>query len=187
MNKMQLVPYALAGLVGLTGIAGAILLAVTLDAGADAGAPSAKPAYSGAPTPERLVGTWSSSRLSSINYRDRISGSFAPPSGSIFTYTIAANGTYEYSGYMQSSLYHCTIVVFRWQRGTIAADGAQITLTPREGKLYHKDSCRAGSEKEKAVVDEPARYSFSIETEGNHKVLAMKKPSGEDWGKFYRK
>jgi hypothetical protein len=187
MNRMHLVPYALAGLVGFTGIAGAILLAVTLDAGADAAAPPAKPAYSGAPTPARLVGTWSSSRVSTINYRDRVSGSFAPPSGSIFTYTIAANGTYEYSGYMQSSMYHCTIVVFRWQRGTLAAEGGQLRVTPREGKLYYKDSCRSGSEKEKAVVDEPARYTFSIETEGTHTVLAMKKPSGEDWGRFYRK
>jgi hypothetical protein len=185
MNKMQLVPFALAGLVGLTGIAGAVILAVTLDG--DAGAVPAKPGYSGAPTPERLVGTWSSSRLSTVNYRDRATGSFAPPSGSIFTYTIAATGTYEYSGYMQSSLYNCTIVVFRWQRGTIAADGGTLTLTPREGKLSYKDSCRAGSEKEKAVVDEPARYSFTLETEGTHKVLAMKKSSGEDWGKFYRK
>lgn len=122
-----------------------------------------------------------------INYRDRYSGSFAPPSGSIFSYTIAADGTFEFSGYMQSSLYHCTIVIFRWQRGTLVADGRRLALTPREGKQYYKDSCRAGSEKEKAAVDEPASYSFTIETEGTHTVLVMKKANGEDWGRFYKK
>jgi hypothetical protein len=192
MNKMHLVPLALAGLVGLTGLAGAVILAVTLDG--DAGArpsadliPTARLSYAGTPAPAKLVGSWSSSRLSSINYRDRYTGTFAPPSGSIFTYKIAADGTFEYSGYMQNSLYHCTIVVFRWQRGTLTAEGGRLTLTPREGKLYYKDSCRAGSEKEKAIVDESTTYSFTIETEGTHQVLVMKKANGEDWGKFYRR
>jgi hypothetical protein len=45
----------------------------------------------------------------------------------------------------------------------------------------------AGSEKEKRVVDEPVSYRVSVETEGTHQVLVMKKPSGEDWGKFYRR
>jgi hypothetical protein len=192
MNKAYVVPLVFGGLVGATAVAGAVILAVSLDGHAGAGAaielvPGVRPAYAGRPAPARLVGKWSSSRLSMINYRDRYSGSFAPPSGSIFSYTIAADGTFEFSGYMQSSLYHCTIVIFRWQRGTLVADGQSLTLTPREGRQHYKDSCRAGSEKEKSAVDEPARYSFTIETEGAHTVLVMKKANGEDWGRFYRK
>jgi hypothetical protein len=189
MNRMHLVPLAFVGLVGATSLAGAVILAATLDGNAGAAdlVSGVRPAYSGRPAPASLVGKWSSSRLSMINYRDRTSGSFAPPSGSIFSYTIAADGTFEFSGYMQSSLYHCTIVIFRWQRGTLEADGQRLTLTPREGKLYYKDSCRSGSEKEKAAVDAPARYGFTIEKEGTHTVLVMKKASGEDWGRFYRK
>jgi hypothetical protein len=192
MNRMHLVPLVLAGLVGLTGLAGAMILAVMLenDAGARPSAdliPTLRPAHAGKPAPANLVGKWSSSRLSTINYRDRYTGTFAPPSGSIFTYTIAADGTFEFSGYMQSSMYNCTIVVFRWQRGTLSADGGRLTLSPREGKLYYKDSCRASSEKEKAVVDEPATYGFTLETEGTYQVLAMKKANGEEWGRFYRK
>jgi hypothetical protein len=192
MSKANVVPLVFGGLVGATGLAGAVILAVTLDGNAGAATaiglvPGERAAYTGRPAPAHLVGKWSSSRLSMINYRDRTSGSFAPPSGSIFSYTIAADGTFEFSGYMQSSLYHCTIVIFRWQRGTLAADGQRLTLTPREGKLYYKDSCRAGSEKEKAAVDEPARYGFAIETEGTHTVLVMKKANGEDWGRFYKK
>lgn len=192
MNKAYVVPLVFGGLVGATGLAGAVILGLTLDGNAGAAPaigliPGARPAYSGRPAPAELVGKWSSSRLSMINYRDRYSGRFAPPSGSIFSYTIAADGTFEFSGYLQSSLYHCTIVIFRWQRGTLAADGQSLTLTPREGKQHYKDSCRAGSESEKAAVDEPARYSFTIETEGAHTVLVMKKANGEDWGRFYKK
>jgi hypothetical protein len=192
MNTAYVVPLVFGGLVGATAVAGAVILAVSLDGHAGAGAaielvPGVRPAYAGRPAPARLVGKWSSSRLSMINYRDRYSGSFAPPSGSIFSYTIAADGTFEFSGYMQSSLYHGTIVIFRWQRGTLVADGQSLTLTPREGRQHYKDSCRAGSEKEKSAVDEPARYSFTIETEGAHTVLVMKKANGEDWGRFYRK
>jgi hypothetical protein len=199
MKKMHVVPLAFAGLVGLTTLTGAVVLALTLDS--DPGVQTSRAwmptyvgtaSYAGKPAPAHLVGKWSSSRLSSINYRDRTTGTFAPPSGSIFTYAISADGTYEYSGYMQSSMYSCTIVVFRWQRGTLtatggAADGQRLTFTPREGKLHYKDSCRAGSEKEKTVVDEPASYTVAIETEGAHQVLVMKKPNGEDWGKFYKK
>jgi len=185
MNKMHLVPVAFAGLVGLTGLTGAITLAVTLDA--DGAAPAARPAYSGAPTPRHLVGSWSSSRLSTINYRDRTTGSFVPPSGHTISYKIESNGTYELSGLLQSSLYHCTMRVFKWERGVLAVEANQLTLTPREGKVHSQDTCRAGSEKEREVVDPATRYTFSIATEDGREVLVMKKASGEDWGKFYRR
>jgi len=179
-------------LVGATGLAGAVILAATLDG--DAGARSSadplmgmRPAYSARPAPAHLVGTWSSSRLSTINYRDRTTGRYAPPSGSIFTYTIAADGTFELSGLLQSSLYNCTITIFRWQRGTLEADGQRLTLTAREGKSRYKNSCSASSEKEKHDVDAPVTYRVSVETEGAHKVLVMKKANGEDWGRFYKK
>jgi len=192
MNKPHLVPLVFGALVGATGLAGAVILAATLDGDADArpiadlltgarASPAARPA------PAYLVGTWSSSRLSTINYRDRVTGAYAPPSGSLFTYKIAADGTFELSGLLQSSLYSCTIVIFRWQRGTLEADGERLTLTAREGKVYYKDSCRAGSEKEKRAVDAPATYRVKVETEGGYTVLVMKKANGEDWGRFYKK
>ena len=183
MNRMHLVPLALAGLAGATGLAGAVILAVKLG---DDVADSAV-AYSGAPTPERLVGTWSTSRVSTINYRNRVTGGFAPPSGHVFSYTIAPNGTYELSGLLQSSLYNCTISVFKWERGVLAVAGGRLMLTPREGKVTSKDTCRAGSEKEREVVDAPTTYSFRIELRDGKDVLVMKKTSGEDWGAFYRK
>ena len=182
MNTSHFVPLAFGALVGATGLAGAVILAVTLDG--DAGA---RPSFSGRPAPAHLVGTWSSSRLSTIDYRDRFTGTHAPPSGSLFTYKIAADGTFEFSGLVQSSLYSCTITIFRWQRGTLEADGQRLALTSREGKLHYKDSCRVGSEKEKRVVDAPAAYRIGVETEGAHEVLVMKKASGEDWGRFYKK
>lgn len=192
MSRMHLVPLIFGGLAGATGLAGAVLLAATLDGDAGAApmadlAPGLRPAPVTRPAPAVLVGKWSSSRLSMINYRDRTTGTSAPPSGSIFSYTIAADGTFEFSGLIQSSLYNCTIVIFRWQRGTLEADDRRLTLTPREGKLHHKDSCRAGSESEKAAVDPAASYGYAIETEGTHTVLVMKKASGEEWGRYYRK
>lgn len=192
MSKLPLVPLVFGALVGATGLAGAVILATTLDG--DAGArpiagllTGSHPAAAARPAPAHLVGTWSSSRLSTINYRDRYTGRYAPPSGSIFTYKIAADGTFEFSGLLQSSLYSCTITIFRWQRGTLQADGDRLTLTSREGKSHYKDSCRASSEKEKRDVDPPATYRIRIETEGDHKVLVMKKANGEDWGRFYKK
>ena len=192
MKKMHLVPLIFGGLVGATGLAGAGLLAATLDGDAGAApmadlAPGLSPLPPARPAPAALVGKWSSSRLSMINYRDRTTGRFAPPSGSIFSYTIAADGTFEFSGLMQSSLYNCTIAIFRWQRGTLEADGRRLTLTPREGKAHYKDSCRPGSENEKSAIDPAARYGYAIETEGIHTVLVMKKANGEDWGRFYKK
>jgi hypothetical protein len=144
---MHLVPRASAGSVGATGLAGAVILAVKLG---DDGT-----AYAGAPTPERLVGTWSTSGVSTVNYGNRLTGSFAPPSGHIFSYQIEPNGTYELSALLQSSLYNCTISVFKWERGVVAAEGERLTLAPREGKMTSKDTCRAGADKEGEVVDAP--------------------------------
>jgi hypothetical protein len=61
MNKPHLVPLAFAGLVGATGLAGAAILAVTLDGNAGAVpatdlVPALRPDYAGKPTPAPLVG-----------------------------------------------------------------------------------------------------------------------------------
>jgi hypothetical protein len=77
--------------------------------------------------------------------------------------------------------------VFKWERGVLAVAGERLTLTPREAKVTSKDTCRAGSEKEREAVDAPTTYSFSIEIQDGKEVLVMKKASGEDWGKFYRR
>ena len=97
-----------------------------------------------------------------------------------------ADGCFEHSDLLQSSLYGCTMTIFRWQRGNAAIAGDHITLTPDEGTVRSKKNCGAALDDVRAHGDAAETYTFQIESQDGRAVLVMKKQSGEDWGRFYR-
>ncbi|MCW5774076.1 MAG: hypothetical protein KIT16_20700 [Rhodospirillaceae bacterium] len=178
MNRLAWVPLGLAGLFGLTILAGIVIFAFVVEN--DAGART--------PAPPGLVGTWSTSRVSTIGYRNRVTGTYASPSGHIYTYTIAADGRYTVSGLLQSTLYNCTISIFKSESGVLAIAGDRLTLTPREGKVISKDTCHRWPDKTRDVVDPPTTFTWRLETGTDGKpILVLTKANGEAWGRFHRR
>ncbi len=72
-----------------------------------------------------LAGTWKTGSVGSIQYQNQVTGATKSGRGHIFTYKFLANGTYEFVGYMETSMYNCTNTLFN----NIAA-GIALTATP---------------------------------------------------------
>ncbi len=88
-----------------------------------------------------LVGEWSTGSVSSIQYKDRATGSYAPPSGNTMTYKFHPDGTYEQSGLMQFSMYNCTSSYFLSMTGRYELNGDMLKLVPTDGTFDSKGNC----------------------------------------------
>lgn len=88
-----------------------------------------------------LLGEWSTGSVSSIQYRDRTTGSYAPPSGNTMTYKFHAGGAYEQSGLMQFSMYNCTSSYYLNITGRYELSGDLLRLTPVDGTFDSKGNC----------------------------------------------
>ena len=64
-----------------------------------------------------LVGTWKNGSVGMIQYQNRTTGATKPGRGSIFNYKFNANGTYEFIGYMETTMYNCTTTLFNQING----------------------------------------------------------------------
>ncbi|HSE22193.1 MAG TPA: hypothetical protein VLB68_11065 [Pyrinomonadaceae bacterium] len=101
--------------------------------------------------PAELVGQWIARRGSGSMYQNQNNGSFSAPEGTIDSYKLFADGTYEHAILMQNSLYNCTIRVFGRETGKLTASGSTLTLAPGPGTLEYTDSCRSQMNSKKAT------------------------------------
>jgi hypothetical protein len=93
--------------------------------------------------PPQIVGTWSSSEVRSIHFKDRATSAFSRPSGAIITYRISADGSYKEDTVIQTSLYNCSDEVFATESGTVHVEDGSLVFDSTRGKLTSQDSCNA--------------------------------------------
>lgn len=103
------------------------------------------------PTSNALMGAWYQGSSSGVDYYNPSTGSWAAPSGSGFRFTFNADGTYEYSGLMQSSLYNCTMTVFGYETGNYSLQNGILVLTQNVSKMKSQDTCTSDFNYEKDV------------------------------------
>jgi uncharacterized protein (DUF2141 family) len=103
------------------------------------------------PTSNTLVGNWYQGSSSGVDYYNPSTGSWAPPSGSGFRFTFNADGTYESSGLLQSSLYNCTMTIFSYETGTYNLQNDILVLTQTLSKMKSQDTCNSDFNYEKDV------------------------------------
>jgi UDP-N-acetylglucosamine transferase subunit ALG13 len=108
------------------------------------------------PTSNALVGNWYQGSSSGVDYYNPSTGSWAAPSGSGFRYTFNADGSYEYSGLIQSSLYNCTMTVFGYETGTYSLQNDILVLVQKVSKMKSQDTCNSDFNYEKDVPLEVA-------------------------------
>jgi hypothetical protein len=94
------------------------------------------------PLSPELVGEWSSGGVSTVDFYNPSTGSWAAPSGAGASYEFAPDGTYVYAAMLQSSLYSCTMTVFWSALGVAYQDGQHLTLTELEGTVKSTHTCR---------------------------------------------
>src|SRR5215469_11199450 len=70
-----------------------------------------------------LIGAWSKSNVSTIDFVNPGTGSHADPSGERLNVRFFPDGHYKLGWLLQSSLYRCTSTVFGLKNGTYTAEG----------------------------------------------------------------
>jgi hypothetical protein len=98
--------------------------------------------------PTELTGRWSTGSVGNINYYNPSTGQWAAPSGTGAAYVFDAEGYYEESGILQSSVYSCTTTIYFYKVGTVAletgADGlTTMHLYPGYSRTKSEDNCNA--------------------------------------------
>lgn len=126
-----------------------------------------------------IVGSWSESSVGATNYQNQTTGALKNGRGSSFTYKFKADGTFEYTGYMEVTTYNCTTTLFNHKTGKYVVDGAQVTLKPVKDHWKNTNSCAASgnSEKDKTPVEETYKWQVGTD-DANRWALALDSGKG---------
>ena len=125
---------------------------------------AANPAPVAARVPAELVGEWIARRGSGSTYINPNTGQTSGSNGTIDSYKIFADGTYEHSILIQSALYNCSTTTFGRETGPIAVQGATFTITPGgPGTLEHKNSCSPSLNSREQNIVAPKTLSWRIQ------------------------
>ncbi|MEQ1761647.1 MAG: hypothetical protein ABL984_00745 [Pyrinomonadaceae bacterium] len=108
-----------------------------------------------------IHGSWKNGSFGMISYQNRTTGATKPGRGSIFTYKFNPNGTYEFVGYMEITMYNCTTTLFNSIAGRYKVNGSTISLNPSKDFWKNTNSCAASGNKQQNKV--PTRLSISYE------------------------
>ena len=118
-------------------------------------------AYSTFGQANEIVGSWKNGSVGSISYQNRVTGSTRPGRSSIFMYKFHPNGTYEFTGYMELTMYNCTTTLFNNITGRYSVDGSTINLNPSRDFWKNTNSCAASGNKQ--TTKTPTRKSLEFE------------------------
>jgi hypothetical protein len=130
--------------------------------------------------PAELVGEWEKGSVSATRFYNPATGVFAAPSGSGFFYRIHADGSYEFGGLMQQTIYGCTMNAFSFKTGRVAVEGQTLVFSPKSGTFKMQDNCRASSNYEKPANLDKESLRWRIERDGNRLKLCLMHPNGEE-------
>lgn len=113
--------------------------------------------------PAELVGEWIARRGSGGSYVNPSTGQSSGPNATIESYKIFADGSYEHSILMQSSLYNCTTTIVGREVGPIMVQESSFTITPQPGTLDSKNTCSPHLDEHKKTTFPPKTLSWRLE------------------------
>ena len=124
-----------------------------------------------------LTGRWTAGRISTIQYRNATTGAPLPTSGNHFAYEFRGDGTYSFTGLMQSTMYNCTTSVFSQESGTYTVERDRVDLHPVKNPYKMTNTCAPSSNKEAPGKLIDRSYRFQIAPDGNFTKLELKSES----------
>lgn len=109
---------------------------------------------------ESLVGTWQRGAVTSANFYDADTKSFAPQDGEGSWYHFNADGTYTFGefGY-GTDVNGCALTGWVYLQGTVSVSGSKLTTTPVSGVSRVDNACQPGAPVVKSY--EEAERSFA--------------------------
>ena len=107
-----------------------------------------------------VVGYWKTGGLGTINEVNTVTGQTKNRRGNLFSYTFAADGTYTFIGYMESTMFGCTTGLFNEINGRYMVDGTTIFLNPSRDFWKNTYSCFPNSNR--SQTKEPTKKSLEF-------------------------
>lgn len=130
--------------------------------------------------PAAFVGEWHNGSVSMMQEKNLTTGQTTSSNGSTFTYKFFANGSFEFIGYMKSTMYGCTTDLFNDKRGKVEIDGDQITFVPTKNFWKNTYSCAPKSNKERNYTLERETYTWRTKTDEYEKeYICLANAKGE--------
>lgn len=127
-----------------------------------------------------MAGTWTNGTVGAVQYQNRVTGATKPGRGSIFTYKFHANGTYEFTGYMEVTMYSCTTTLFNQITGRYKVSDGTVALDPSRDFWKNTNSCAASGNKQQTKTPTKKSYEFRVtEDEYGSELLCLADADGE--------
>jgi hypothetical protein len=155
--------------------------------GSSAGGPGGNPSNPGGNpsnptgnTPAELVGTWYSGQLLNTQLYDPAERQWHDAGGLGHTYTFEANGTYMLASALEiKSGMFCESHVWKYERGTVQAEGANLLLTPSTSRTRTVVDCGSHTDTElegdHATITVP--WQLGLDAQG-HTTLQLNEAHG---------
>jgi len=112
-----------------------------------------------------VVGDWKTGGLGTIDEVNTVTGQTKNRRGNTFSYKFAADGTYSFTGYMESTMFGCTTSLFNEINGRYMVDGTTIFLNPARDLWRNMYSCFPNSNKSQTKTPTKKSLEFSFKTD----------------------
>ena len=112
-----------------------------------------------------VVGYWKTGGLGTINEVNTVNGQTKNRRGNMFSYTFAADGTYTFTGYMESTMFGCTTSLFNETKGRYMVDGTTIFLNPARDLWKNMYSCFPNSNRSEMKSPTKKSLEFGFKTD----------------------
>jgi hypothetical protein len=112
-----------------------------------------------------VVGYWKTSGLGMINEVNTVTGQTKNNRGQLFSYKFAADGTYTFVGYMESTMFGCTTGLFNEITGRYTVDGSTISLDPSRDFWKNTYSCYPKSNRSQTKMPTKKSLEFGFKTD----------------------
>lgn len=137
--------------------------------------------------PRELIGTWDNGSVSMLMRKDQITGATTPGRSSYFSYSFAADGTFQFSGLMQITNYSCTTTLFNDKAGRARFAGNTVTFIPTRN-YWKNTSCIASQNSEKNHTLAEETYQWHTKTdEYGKRLICLSNDKGESCYRFKEK
>ncbi len=132
-----------------------------------------------------IVGTWTNGNFSLISEKNLSNGAIASRGGSTFKYVFNSNGTFEFIGLANSTMYGCTTSLFNDKRGKYEVNGSTITLVPTKNFWRKQNRCAPNSNSEQNYKLDRETFELRTKTdEYGRSLICLADAKGES---CYRK
>lgn len=125
-----------------------------------------------------VVGYWKTGGLGMINEVNTVTGQTKNNRGTTFSYKFAADGTYTFVGYMESTMFGCTTGLFNEINGRYLVDGTTIFLNPSRDFWRNTYSCFPNSNRSQLKPPTKKSVEFGFKTDEYGKIFVCLNDAG---------